>query len=214
MTPGERIKILRSKNDISQKQLSRDLGYKTYTTVSKWESDASLPPGRELKRLAEYFQVSTDYILGLDNYPNESYLNQDEELNHLNYLASYQTPSNTEDNTLRTLKVPKYILKENKNNYFVLNVYTDSVNRIIPSGNKVVIQDFSKSKECRLKTGDVVLLNKNNELALKYYRKTDTMIYLEHRSYLEGFNTSSYTKEEFETVNVIGKVVYTFRNFT
>ena len=35
MTPGERIKTLRAKNDLSQKQLSHDLGYKTYTTVSK-----------------------------------------------------------------------------------------------------------------------------------------------------------------------------------
>lgn len=33
MTPGERIKTLRAKNDLSQKQLSHDLGYKTHTTL-------------------------------------------------------------------------------------------------------------------------------------------------------------------------------------
>lgn len=213
MTPGKRIKSLRSKKHISQKQLSQDLGYKTYTTVSKWESDASLPPGKELKKLAEYFQVSTDYILGLDDFTSSTYVDHEEETNSLLYLEPYQLQSATIDNPPRTIKVPNFILKENKNNYFVLNVYTDSMNRMIPNGNKIVIQDFSKSLECRLKTGDVILINNDDEMSLKYFRRTDTMIYLESRSYLDGFRSEAYTIKEFEQLNIVGKIVYTFRNF-
>lgn len=51
MSAGQRIRQLRFKKNVSQKELSKDLGYKTYTTVSKWESDASLPPGKELTKL-------------------------------------------------------------------------------------------------------------------------------------------------------------------
>ena len=35
-TSGERIRKLRILRNLSQQELSHDLGYKTYTTVSKW----------------------------------------------------------------------------------------------------------------------------------------------------------------------------------
>lgn len=213
MTPGERIKELRARNGISQKQLSHDLGYKTYTTVSKWESDASLPPGKELKKLAEYFQVSTDYILGLDDSPNNTYRN-DENSNEILFLESLNPNYLREEHTTRTIKVPRYILKESISSYFVLNVHTDSMNRLIPNGNKVVILDFSLTKDDFLKTGDIIILKYQGEYRLKYLRKADTMIYLEPHSYLEGFSTLTFTKEEFDKIEIVGKVVYTFRTFS
>lgn len=210
MTPGERIKVLRTKNDISQKQLSHDLGYKTYTTISKWEADASLPPGKELKKLATYFQVSTDYILGLDDQPSNTYENNQSQ--ELLYIESLSTFTDFEE-TKHTIKVPNYIIKEPTNNYYVLNVYTDAINRIIPNGNKIIILDFMKSNERHLKTGDIILIKNNDEFSLKYYRKTDTKIYLEPYSYLEGFSTEVFSIDEFKQIDILGKVIYTFRNF-
>jgi SOS-response transcriptional repressor LexA len=64
---GQRIKHLRNSHDLSQTQLAELLGYKNYTTVTKWEKGENLPRGKELKMMAEYFKVSTDYILGLTN---------------------------------------------------------------------------------------------------------------------------------------------------
>lgn len=210
MTPGERIKVLRVKNDISQKQLSNDLGYKTYTTISKWESDASLPPGKELKKLATYFQVSTDYILGLDDQPTNTYEQQDSQ--ELLYIESLNLPIDSKD-MKRTIKVPNYIIKEPLQNYYVLKVYTDAINRAIPNGNKIVILDFKKSNEKHLKTGDILLIKREDEYGLKYFRKTDEKIYLEPYSYLEGFSTEEYTVNEFKNLEILGKVIYTFRNF-
>lgn len=210
MTPGERIKVLRIKNDISQKQLSHDLGYKTYTTISKWEADASLPPGKELKNLATYFQVSTDYILGLDDQPSNTYKhNESREVLYIDSLNNYIGSKKSK----RTIKVPNYIIKEPINNYYVLSVYTDAINRVIPNGNKIVILDFTKSKNRLLKTGDIILTMQNKEFSLKYYRKTDTKIYLEPYSYLEGFSTQEFSIHEFNEIDVLGKVIYTFRNF-
>ena len=210
MTPGERIKILRTKNDISQKQLSYDLGYKTYTTISKWEADASLPPGKELKNLATYFQVSTDYILGLDDHPTNTY--EHKESQEILYIESLNTLNDSREKT-RTIKVPNFIIKESVQNYYVLKVYTDAINRVIPNGNKIVILDFTKSKEKHLKTGDILLIKRNDEFSLKYYRKSDTTIYLEPYSYLDGFNTEEYSIDAFNKMNILGKVIYTFRNF-
>lgn len=64
-TIGSRIKHLREKRNMTQTELSEMLGMKTYTTVSKWESDDNFPKGRDLKKLAEIFNVSSDYLLGI-----------------------------------------------------------------------------------------------------------------------------------------------------
>lgn len=64
-TIGTRIRGLREKKNMTQTELSEYLGMKTYTTVSKWESDDNFPKGKDLKKLAELFGVSSDYLLGL-----------------------------------------------------------------------------------------------------------------------------------------------------
>ncbi|MEB6088076.1 XRE family transcriptional regulator [Enterococcus casseliflavus] len=64
-TIGQRIRKLREMKNMTQTELSQSLGMKTYTTVSKWESDDNFPKGRDLKKLSELFEVSSDYLLGL-----------------------------------------------------------------------------------------------------------------------------------------------------
>lgn len=50
---------------MTQTELSEILGMKTYTTVSKWEKNENFPKGKDLKKLAEIFNVTSDYLLGL-----------------------------------------------------------------------------------------------------------------------------------------------------
>lgn len=65
---GERVKVLREENKITQKELADKLGLKSYTTITKWEKGDNLPRGKELKELAELFNVTSDWLLGLDDY--------------------------------------------------------------------------------------------------------------------------------------------------
>lgn len=211
MSPGERIRRLRIKNRISQKELSNDLGYKTYTTISKWESDSSLPPGKEIKNLATYFDVTTDYILGLNDYENGD--NMDNYSNVVDVDLHESTHANEVATKTSQVKIPSYILDETPHNYFIITVQTDSMNRIIPSGNRAIIKDFSKSKDTSFHTGDILLVNINDEIKLEHIRKTDSKIYLEPFSYLEGFDTITYDIDEFDEVEIIGKVVHTYRRF-
>lgn len=67
---GQRIRNLREMKNMTQTELSQSLGMKTYTTVSKWESDDNFPKGRDLKKLSELFGVSSDYLLGLNTNNN------------------------------------------------------------------------------------------------------------------------------------------------
>lgn len=62
---GDRIRKLREGRNMTQTELSEILGMKTYTTVSKWEKNENFPKGKDLKKLAEIFNVTSDYLLGL-----------------------------------------------------------------------------------------------------------------------------------------------------
>lgn len=213
MSPGERIRELRTKYKVSQKNLSKDLGYKTYTTVSKWEADASLPPGKELKKLASYFDVSTDYILGLDDSnKNEAFDNFSDTV-ELDFVESSIHNYLHKGFIKNKIAVPKYILNESPQNYFVANIQADSMNRIISNGNNVVILNFKKTNNTAMYTGDIILIKIEDDYKLEYLRKTDSKIYLEPFSYLDGYEPLVFTKEAFKEIEIIGKIIYTFRRF-
>lgn len=61
-----RIKELRKKNKISQKEISIDLNI-SQATISKWEIGIANPSTANALRLAEYFGVPLDYLMGLSD---------------------------------------------------------------------------------------------------------------------------------------------------
>ena len=61
-----RIKSLREKRGLIQEILAADLGI-TQQTLSRYEGDATFIKIDILKKLAEYFNVTTDYLLGLSD---------------------------------------------------------------------------------------------------------------------------------------------------
>lgn len=58
-----RLKELREKKHLSQKQLAIELGV-GIGTVGMWESSARIPPAKRLQDIGNYFGVSVDYLLG------------------------------------------------------------------------------------------------------------------------------------------------------
>ena len=60
---AQRLKELRKLNGLSQAALSSLLGV-TQQAVGKWETGRSTPDPQTLARVAAYFKVSTDYLLG------------------------------------------------------------------------------------------------------------------------------------------------------
>lgn len=64
---GSRIESLRASKGISQLELAKMLGYKSDSTISKWESGSSIPTGKKIVKLAQALGTTTDYILFGDN---------------------------------------------------------------------------------------------------------------------------------------------------
>ena len=60
---GARLVALRTAKGISQIELANYLGYKSDSTISKWEAGASIPTGGKLVEIAKLLETTTDYIL-------------------------------------------------------------------------------------------------------------------------------------------------------
>lgn len=65
MTLNENIKRLRIARNLSQVDLAKVLGV-TKQSISNWENNNIQPSIDMLIRLSEFFSVSTDYLLGLE----------------------------------------------------------------------------------------------------------------------------------------------------
>ena len=61
-----RIKSLREKRGLIQEILAAELGI-TQQTLSRYEGDVAFIKVDDLKKLAEYFNVTTDYLLGMSD---------------------------------------------------------------------------------------------------------------------------------------------------
>ncbi len=80
---GKRLKRLRSEKKITQEELGKQINV-TKVSVSGYENGNRSPDTETLQRLASFFNVSVDYLLGRTNSPT---INTDydplSEINHL-----------------------------------------------------------------------------------------------------------------------------------
>lgn len=67
---GEKIRLLRKKNDVTQDKLAEHLGV-TPQAVSRWESGVCYPDMNALPAIADYFSVSMDELLCYNNAQKE-----------------------------------------------------------------------------------------------------------------------------------------------
>lgn len=63
---GEKLAKLRESRLLTQEQFGKRIGV-SKQTVSNWENEYVLPSVEKLIRIANFFKVSADYLLGLDD---------------------------------------------------------------------------------------------------------------------------------------------------
>ena len=62
---GKRLKQLRERNGLTQEQLAKTFNL-LKSSISMYENDIRLPNIEIIKDIANYFNVSTDYLLGME----------------------------------------------------------------------------------------------------------------------------------------------------
>ncbi|MDR3292703.1 MAG: helix-turn-helix domain-containing protein [Clostridiales bacterium] len=63
---SERLLELRQEAKISQARLAKDLGV-SFSIICYWETDRSEPTIINLLKIAQYFNVSADFLIGLSD---------------------------------------------------------------------------------------------------------------------------------------------------
>lgn len=73
MSLGQRLKEIRKKQNLSREHLASLLGL-SYWALAKYENDEREPDYQTLIRLADYFQVTIDYLFGRTLPPVSNYI--------------------------------------------------------------------------------------------------------------------------------------------
>lgn len=155
---GDRVRKLREGRNMTQTELSETLGMKTYTTVSKWEKNENFPKGKDLKKLAEIFNVTSDYLLGLTDDKLKKITTQNEKTEIISIYDQLEEP--------RQEKVLNYAKEqlEEQENYNIISIFnkpqddedyiTDYVEGLVAAGHGT-FQEDNLHMEVRLRAKDV-----------------------------------------------------------
>ena len=90
MSTAERLRKLREEKGLSQTAIARLLGIDR-TTYVKYENGNSIR--RNLQKLADFFEVSTDYLLGRDESPRPA-VHEPANLNEASLASFNPSPKN------------------------------------------------------------------------------------------------------------------------
>ena len=74
---GERLRFLRKQAGLSQKALTEKIGDLKQAVYARYELGAICPSYPVLIKLADYYDVSTDYLLGRTDNPHGKYFGKD-----------------------------------------------------------------------------------------------------------------------------------------
>jgi transcriptional regulator with XRE-family HTH domain len=66
---SERLKQLRTNRQVSMQKLADGIGLKNKGTIGQFETEVTVPSSDTLISIAEYFNVSLDYLVGRSNDP-------------------------------------------------------------------------------------------------------------------------------------------------
>lgn len=84
MNVGKMIQQLREESHLLQADLAKKLGLGR-TTISNYENNYSFPDLETLISIADFFNVSTDYLLGLSNVRSKASTTSKDEAKILHY---------------------------------------------------------------------------------------------------------------------------------
>lgn len=103
------VKELLERADISQKAFAIEIGV-SQPTVSDWMHNKKDPRGENLKKVAEYFNVSTHVVKGLDPIPKQEQRQETQpaEIGDIDFALSGEIRDLSDDEKLDILDYVKF----------------------------------------------------------------------------------------------------------
>lgn len=100
-----KLKQLRTEKDLTQPELAKIIGYSN-SIISDWENNKAKPTSTAIITLANFFNVTTDYLLGLENEDGTKIKDTTEQEEYIPIVAR------SKDNKQRNLTISKSELKK------------------------------------------------------------------------------------------------------
>lgn len=133
----DRLKLLRKEKRLTQVKLAEMLNY-GYTAIANYESGRNQPSIPDLKKIASIFNVSMDYLLGVNDIRHPYVI--DDNTAQFNEFRRFYAQLNNESKNELLLYMQWLIERENKMRNVVY--YEDPVPKV---ETKRVAQDFEDS---------------------------------------------------------------------
>ena len=194
-----RLKELREKKELFQSDVAKFLGIST-PAYSYYETNKRNMPAETAIKLSKFFNVSVDYLLGIET-ANKSLLPV---LGTVKAGYDYLAEENIIDYIDPSINIT------DPENYFGLIVKGDSMSPLFDEGDYLIVHkldgEFNTNDIC------IVLIN-GDEATVKKVVKTDTGIEL--HAFNPYYPEKKFTYEEMDKlpVKVIGVVVRQIRNW-
>lgn len=196
----DRLVNLRKSLNLTQGELALRLGF-SRTAISAWEIGRNEPSNEDTIKIANFFNVSVDYLLGLD-------IKNDKRL--LPVLGTVKAGYNylAEENVVDYIDPSMNIT--DPENYFGLVVKGDSMAPLFGEGDYLIVRKMDG--EFNNNDIGIVLIN-GEEATIKKVVKTE--IGIELHAFNPYYPVKKFTYEEMQKlpVKVIGVVVRQIRNW-
>lgn len=192
----ENLRLLRKQNSVSQNEIADFLGYKSFTTVQKWEDGTSMPNASTISKIADFFDITINDLLNV----NLRKINSN--LIPVIGIIRGGSPLFADQNIIDYERVEYE--ESNDGEYFYLDVIGDSMKNIrILDGDRVYIR-----KQSTLNNGEVGVILIDDEATLKrVFFEEDKLIL---KSENELYEPMIYNVKDVsdKNIKIIGKLIH------
>lgn len=198
----ERLKMLRQKKNVLQKDVAEAINV-SRTTYVKYENGDSEPSHKILIKLAEYYNVSIDYLLNKTNSRN---YNKGIKIPVLGSVAA-GIPISAIQDIIDEEEISEELASTGE--FFGLVIKGDSMSPIITNGDTVIVRSQPDAEN-----GDIaIVLVNGDEATCKKIKKTPEGVMLIPLN--PEYEPTFYSNKQIEQlpVRIIGKVVEQRRKF-
>lgn len=198
---SEQLRKLRRLNNLTQTELSKLLNVSN-GTIAMWETDKRQPDIDTLKKLANFFNVTTDYLLGKDIKDN----NKGVKIPVLGVVPA-GIPIEAIEEILEYEEITPEMAKSGE--YFGLKVKGDSMSPNILEGDILIVR-----KQEDANSGDIcVVMVNGDDATVKKIKKDPKGLTLIPNN--PAYDVTYFTNEEIVSipVRIIGKVVESRRSY-
>lgn len=169
MRLSDNIRRFRRLRDLSQEDIAKKLGYKSFTTIQKWETGMAEPPVGKLYELADILRVNIMELLGEESDNNIT----DMPISTYKFVpASVSAGALTNIDSINympSVMIPDFMMGRyaGNRNIILMHVNGESMNNVIQNG--AVIAVLTNVELSDIHDGDIVIIKNGGDYTVKKF---------------------------------------------